>query len=56
MSVFILHVLEYLFHLLKCYVSQMPFCDSLNPRGVEQLGQLAFYVIFPREWVVQTQL
>lgn len=26
-QVFTLHVLEYLFHLLKCYVSQMAFCD-----------------------------
>lgn len=26
-QVFTLHVLEYLFHLLKCYVSQMAFCN-----------------------------
>lgn len=26
-QVFTLHVLEYLFHLLKCYVSQMAFCS-----------------------------
>lgn len=54
MSVFILHVLEYLFHLLKCYVSQMPFCESLNTWIIEQLGLFVLYVISPREWVVQT--
>lgn len=56
MSVFILHVLEYLFHLLKCYVSQMSFCESLNTWIIEQLGLFALYVISPREWVVQMQL
>lgn len=36
-SFLIMHVLEYLFHLLKCYVSQISFCESLDTWVVKQV-------------------
>ena len=52
--VFTLHVLEYLFHLLKCYVSQITFCNDcwfFNKCNVA--GCLSFLERHPRKVSLQ---